>query len=315
MTGGGDRPGAHDGVFHRDDEELLAATAPFLLDGLEAGETAVVVCGKRCGDLLVDALPRHDRLHLLAPSDVYERPAGAVANYQHVMERYARAGVSRVRVVVQLDHGGTPAEWMEWSRFDAVLEHALGPYPMWIVCTYDRLRVPEPVLVAAALTHRHLRTGSTRTANPDHLDPAEFLRRTASGGPDPIESGPPVLDVADLRDLGELRGAVRRAALAGCAMPVHQVQEFVLAINEVATNALLHGRSPVGVRLWAAAGRLVCTVTDRGAGFDDPFAGYLPGNDDGAVHVGTGLFAARQVCDRVDFEHVADGFSVRLLLG
>jgi anti-sigma regulatory factor (Ser/Thr protein kinase) len=315
MTAGEERPGAHDGVFHGDDDELLAATVPFLLDGLAAGETAVVVCGERCRELLVDALPPDDRLHLLAPSDVYERPAGAIANYQHMMDRYARSGVSRVRVVVELDFGATPAEWMEWSRFDAVVEHALGPYPMWIVCAYDRLRLPEPVLASAALTHSHLRTGSLRTVNPDHLDPAEFLRRTASNGPDPIESGPPVLDVADVRDLGELRGAVRRAALAGCAMPVHQVQEFVLAVNEVATNALLHGGSPVGVRLWAAAGRLVCTVTDRGAGFDDPFAGYLPGHDDGVVHVGMGLFATRQVCDRVDFEHVSGGFSVRLLLG
>ena len=48
-----------------------------------------------------------------------------------------------------------------------------------------------------------------------------------------------------------------------------------MAVHEVASNGLRHGEPPVTVRVWLGPGRVVCTVTDRGHGFDDPFTGYL----------------------------------------
>ena len=39
-----------------------------------------------------------------------------------------------------------------------------------------------------------------------------------------------------------------------------------MAVHEVVANGLRHGEPPVTVRVWFARGRVVCTVTDRGAG-------------------------------------------------
>jgi anti-sigma regulatory factor (Ser/Thr protein kinase) len=78
------------------------------------------------------------------------------------------------------------------------------------------------------------------------------------------------------------------------------------------TNALRHGRPPVDLRLWAAEGRLVCTVTDRGAGLQDPFIGYGPAHGDDLSLGGMGLWLARQLCDHVDITPIGEGVRVRL---
>ena len=75
------------------------------------------------------------------------------------------------------------------------------------------------------------------------------------------------------------------------------------------SNALRHGRPPVDVRLWTTPTRLVCAVTDRGNGFDDPLAGYVPYDDD---HTRAGLWLARRSCDSLDYVATPDGFTARL---
>jgi anti-sigma regulatory factor (Ser/Thr protein kinase) len=78
------------------------------------------------------------------------------------------------------------------------------------------------------------------------------------------------------------------------------------------TNALRHGRPPVSLRMWANGERLVCTITDRGAGFEDPFIGYGPAHGSDLSLGGMGLWLARQLCDHVDITPDGDGVQVRL---
>ena len=75
------------------------------------------------------------------------------------------------------------------------------------------------------------------------------------------------------------------------------------------SNAVRHGRPPVGLRLWTAADRIVCTISDGGPGWDDPFAGYGPAHGDDLSRGGMGLWLARQLCDHVDISggHGATG--------
>jgi anti-sigma regulatory factor (Ser/Thr protein kinase) len=58
--------------------------------------------------------------------------------------------------------------------------------------------------------------------------------------------------------------------------------------------------------------RVVCTISDAGPGFDDPFAGYGPAHGDDLSRGGMGLWLARQLCDHVDITHDDDGVRVRL---
>jgi anti-sigma regulatory factor (Ser/Thr protein kinase) len=124
----------------------------------------------------------------------------------------------------------------------------------------------------------------------------------------------PVLDVDDVTDLSGLRTDAYLAVL-GTDLGADTVDDFVFALSEVATNALTHGRPSVRVRLWATPERLVATVSDRGPGIADPFAGYPPPRDRPGTG-GVGLWAARQMCDELTFAHVpGEGFTVWLAMG
>jgi anti-sigma regulatory factor (Ser/Thr protein kinase) len=82
----------------------------------------------------------------------------------------------------------------------------------------------------------------------------------------------------------------------------------------MSSNAARHGRPPIGLRLWISSDRIVCTITDRGPGWDDPFAGYGPAHGEDLSRGGMGLWLARQLCDHVDIATDAYGTRVRLTL-
>ena len=117
-----------------------------------------------------------------------------------------------------------------------------------------------------------------------------------------------------MRDLRGLRRDLAARA-ADASLPAGSepaLEDFLLAVDEMTTNALRHGRPPVDLRLWADEKRLVCTVTDRGAGLQDPFIGYGPAHGDDLSLGGMGLWLARQLCDHVDITVADDGVRVRL---
>jgi Histidine kinase-like ATPase domain/MEDS: MEthanogen/methylotroph, DcmR Sensory domain len=56
------------------------------------------------------------------------------------------------------------------------------------------------------------------------------------------------------------------AAIARGRVPGPVVRDLLIGVTEAVTNAQRHGRPPVTVRIWAAAGRVVVTVHDTGPG-------------------------------------------------
>jgi anti-sigma regulatory factor (Ser/Thr protein kinase) len=298
-------------LFYASDGELLGTVVPFLRSGLEAGEAVTVACAGRAAALLRRELPEHRRLAWLDVDDIYTTPAGAIAAYQEIMDDYLSAGVERVRGFGNADLLQRPERWAEWGRYEAVVNHALAQYPLSAICAYDTRLVPHNRLTFARSTHPQLITGSVRTSNGEYVNPADFLRRTTRTEPDELESTPPDLDVAPtkpehLRD--QLEPTLQKQARA-----TEAAADFMIATNEVVTNALRHGRAPVHVRVWLTSERFLCTVTDQGKGFDDPFAGYTwPGRRGHAPTGGMGLWLARRLCDRVDAVPGSQGFTVRL---
>jgi anti-sigma regulatory factor (Ser/Thr protein kinase) len=98
-------------------------------------------------------------------------------------------------------------------------------------------------------------------------------------------------------DLLELRRTV--AAQAHEAnVPAHRIPELLLAVHEVAANALTHGGGQALARLWTDDRRFVCDIDDQGPGLSETTAGYVPPDPDGER--GRGLWLARQVCDLVE---------------
>jgi len=114
-------------------------------------------------------------------------------------------------------------------------------------------------------------------------------------------------------DLAATRHAVaRHAAAAGLAG--QRLEDFVLAVNEILTNAVRHADGGGSLRLWCGGGRLWCEVTDSGHGIpaelidvEPPPITLAPG--------GRGLWIARQLCDELTVATGPAGTAVRLAVG
>jgi anti-sigma regulatory factor (Ser/Thr protein kinase) len=129
-----------------------------------------------------------------------------------------------------------------------------------------------------------------------------------------LEATPPRFadELTEPTDLAGLRRGLR-AALTAAAVPVGVVDEIVVAVSEIATNGLIHGRPPVRVRAWSSGDQVRCTVTDQGGGHDLPLVGYLPPAT--PAQAGAGVWVARHTVDRLSSTHTRDGFTVRLTTG
>ena len=218
---------------------------------------------------------------------------------------------------------------------------AYAEFPLWGLCAYDTRITPGPVLDDVARTHPHLATADGRWINPRYQDPAEFLTRRPPSQGDPVETAsPPVIDLMDptpaaARDAVHTAGMIRpdtvrpdptapstiQVEAPQPATPQREtppldaadVEHLVFAVSEAVTNALIHGRPPVRFRLWTAPDRIVATVTDRGDGPADPFAGLLPVTD--TCSGGLGLWLTHQLCSHVTLDTTDDGFTIRLIVG
>ena len=319
-TGGTDHPAIggfpHDALLHDSIEQLVAVAAPFLRAGLDEGDAAVVATRPDTAAALRDALDDDPRLQVLEPGTIYRpRTPESITTFRRLAEKCTAAGARRVRVLGQADYGRTARDRPEWDRYESIINEALRGWGLWGVCAFDTQRLPDPVLESAGRTHSRLATADGWVPSPTYTDPATYLR-TMPVPDEPLERTPPRLSAADVTDFIALRHAVA-AELAGLRADAELVEDFLLAVDEMTSNALRHGRPPVALRLWTAADRIVCTISDEGPGWDDPFAGYGPAHGSDLSRGGMGLWIARQLCDHVDISggdhHPGDGsVSVRL---
>src|SRR5271156_3630028 len=123
----------------------------------------------------------------------------------------------------------------------------------------------------------------------------------------------PILDIRfDSDTLSALRADVQTHA-SRVGFPDHRVENMVLAIHELAANAVHHGAGAGRLRIWDLAGALHCQVDDGPLAYGDPAA---PGADhedgdheDGRVSPGVmsswqaipghGLWVVQQVANQL----------------
>jgi anti-sigma regulatory factor (Ser/Thr protein kinase) len=301
----------HEAVFYDSSDTLVEATVPLLRQALVDGEDVALVCSEAHNRALLEALAEDERVVVMPRPEIYTKAVTALAYFRDFVQQRIEAGAPRVCVLGEVGFGTTGRAVDEWRRYEALLNHALSPFPLWSLCGYDTQVLPEAVIAAGELTHPYLRREGMPAPNPTPVDPAELLRLADADTTPP--AGEPAVSIPEVRELHELRGEAG-AFLMGAGMPRERVDDVVMAVHEVAINGLRHGEPPVTVRFWAAPGRIDCTVTDRGAGFDDPFTGYVRGGGDLLPEGRFGLWLARQLCDEVVTRRTPEGFTTRLVV-
>ncbi|RKR86338.1 anti-sigma regulatory factor (Ser/Thr protein kinase) [Micromonospora pisi] len=300
----------HEAVYYDSDEELLAVVVPFLLGGVEAGEPTVVSLGERSAALVRGAVADQPGISYLVGDGLYARPAAAIRSYRQLLADYVRDGARQVRIIGEMPRPAFGATWDWWARYEAAINHAYDEFPLWSMCAYDTRITPGGVLRDVARTHPRVATadgGHPRSAG--YTDPVEFLGEPRSVTIDPIQGTPPVVELLDPSP-AQARAAVAYADHG--ALSRGEIDDLVVAVSEMVTNAWRHGRPPVRVRFWAGVDRIVVTVSDKGSGPTDPYAGLLPTAE--AASGGRGLWLVHQLCDHVAFDS-RDGFTVRLTVG
>jgi anti-sigma regulatory factor (Ser/Thr protein kinase) len=110
-------------------------------------------------------------------------------------------------------------------------------------------------------------------------------------------------------DLGRLRRRVAACA-AEAGLRGMRLQSFVMAVNEIVTNAVVHGGGLGRLRLWHAGRQLVCEISDAGPGI--PAERMPTGRPPVEATSGRGLWLTRTLCHMVSLETGRHGTTVRL---
>jgi anti-sigma regulatory factor (Ser/Thr protein kinase) len=92
------------------------------------------------------------------------------------------------------------------------------------------------------------------------------------------------------------RAVTEHAAYEG--LTGRHLEDFVLAVNEITTNAVVHGGGYGRLRLWSHDGRLWCEITDDGPGLPPGWMSDAA-PPTGFEFRGRGLWLTRMLCDHI----------------
>lgn len=281
----------HDTLQYGSDDEYVRALAPFLEEGLDAGEGVVVATHLGNQQLLADALgARADDVLFVSAEELYSSPHAAIRGYDDVLAMFERFGRTRVRAIGEVAYPDELTE--EWLRYEPLAHLTFLGSPLHVICPYDERRLPTDLLEHARLTHPTFATTDGSAENPRFRSPTEILDELK---PEVAPSAP-----AQIVPLNAGVAHARRA-IAGIlceTLRSERLADALIAIGEVLANAQRHGEGEGRAEVAIEPELVHCVVRNPGAAIQDPIAGYRPPRR-GAK--GYGLWVARQL---------ADGFSV-----
>ena len=282
----------HGLLVHDTDEELIEGTRDFVARGLASGADVLVHgTGKRVA-LMRDVLGSGPRLGYGLDEELYQAPMRTLFAYQRTLAERSEPGQLWVTGTVPLGLG--VAQQAAWHRYESAVDEALGSFPFTALCTYDTRDRPATVISAALATHRTVNVDLTDRDNAQYVEPAAFLAAPLAQRPQAPAAPPSAATlIYDFDHLSAARDLVKADAYQHSAVSSQTIEQLRVAVSEVTSNGLLHGRPPVRVSLWTDVGTLTCLVEDSGAGHLDPMTGYR--HPEGANSLG--LWVARQLVD------------------
>jgi anti-sigma regulatory factor (Ser/Thr protein kinase) len=297
----------HEALFYAGHEQFMQGTLPFIREALAAPEPILVVLGaEKIGALRHELAAEAEHVLFADMAEVGANPARIIPAWEDFLSKHAVPGRRLWGIGEPIWAARTAAELAECQRHEALLNIAFSDPAFSLLCPYDTLSLSVDVIEEARRNHPLLREGEHFTQSADYPG-AEFL---ATPFDEPLPDPPqavPVLSFAasSLRDVRALISA--HAAQAGLSRG--RAADLLLAVNEVATNSLLHGGGRGTVRVWREDDALVCEVRDEGR-IEDPLAGRRrPASDSEG---GRGLWLANQVCELVQLRTFLAGSVIRL---
>jgi anti-sigma regulatory factor (Ser/Thr protein kinase) len=296
---------AHEAMFYRGEAGFLDGVVPFVREGLEHGETVLVLEPRPRLQLLREALGKDaGRVQFLDMAEIGANPARIIGVWASVVARYADGGLRGVGEPAW--SGRRPAELVECQLHELLLNHAFADGPSWrLMCPYDEQHLPGPVCRGALQAHPVRATpgdrrASTAFAGNGHV--AAFAAPLPPSG-DAVLSG-----TFGPADVPAARRTVAQYARS-CGLSEEQAEVLELAASELATNSVRHGGGKGKLAMWLEPGAAVVEFSDAGV-LHDPLVGRrMP---PGTQERGRGLYLVNQLCDLVQVRSSPTGTTVRI---
>jgi anti-sigma regulatory factor (Ser/Thr protein kinase) len=299
----------HQALLFDSPEQFLATAVPFITEGVHRGDTVLAVTSADNTRRLRERLNgTADQVTFLEPAGWFDSPGRTLDAHHRRIDALA-SDSAFLRVIgepVWADRDDL--ETSEWGRYESVVNVALADCRAWVMCGYDSSALAGAIVEDARRTHPRLAVGTASEISAEFTEPASYYasRDTplAPYPPSGVEWIPISADLAPVR-----RFVADHAPRLGVA--ADRVDDYILAVNEIATNVLRHGGGTGEARMWATDRRVVCEITDAGTATGN-FLGFL--RADPRSEQGHGLWIARQICDLLEMRTGPSGTTVRLHL-
>jgi hypothetical protein len=281
---------AHRVLLYQTQDDYAATVVPFLLDGLEAGQSVWVAAPVANLEILRSELGDPPGLLLVDARDWYLRPARTLWAYRAFIDGQLAKGRSAVRLTGELHWPGDDQRLArEWLVYESMLDGLLASMPVEVLCTYNQNLVPPPVLQEVRAIHQGV-VGPGATVElplPDGVGTARFETLDMVGA------------------VAHVEGRARRAGLAEA-----DVQRLAAAVAEVLWDASERGLGTTRVSTWEDGPDFCCQIEPGTAPAVDPRSGYVAPEHSAAE--GWGQWLARQRSDLLEIGARSGGLAVRL---
>jgi anti-sigma regulatory factor (Ser/Thr protein kinase) len=295
---------AHQALFYRGDVDYLDGVLQFVTPGVQAGEPLVVAVPEPRAALLRERLSALDPdLEMLDMLEMGRNPARIIPAVQGMLARHHGRVLHYVGEPIW--PGRSPEEIREATRHEALINLAWPGAAIRVLCPYDADALADSVLADAERTHSWVIRAGEGSLSPD------FTGATVPPRSEEALCAPPEGASSlqfGVEDLSRLRKLVSDCA-ANARLDRVQTSDLVLAVNEVATNAIKHANAPGRLRIWPGRSGLVCQLEDPGH-IADPLAGRHRPTP--SVDGGLGLWMVNQLCDLVEVRSSVRGTTIRL---
>jgi len=296
----------HEALLYRSMSDYVSGTVPFVTAGLDTGQPVLVAVPAANGEVIREALGgAADKVRFLDMTEAGRNPGRIIPGVLHSFVEEHAPG--RVRIIGEpIWAGRSAAEYPACVQHEALINLAFADAAATILCPYDTGRLGAAVIGDAERTHPVVVNGDCRAASDRYGDPTTVVAAFNRPFAEPVTT--PVTLIFDADELPAVRRFVVEHAGAG-GLDRSRVGDLAVAVNEVATNAVIHGGGPGTLRIWKERGGVVCELSDPGQ-ISDPLAGRIPPPSD-REH-GRGLLLVHHMCDLVQMHTGRSSTTIRL---
>ena len=299
----------HEALLYAGEDEYLAGTVPFVLEGVGAGEPVMVALpGIKLEAVRAAVDGAAGEVLFVDMDELGGNPARIIPAWQDFLLTRAPGHRPARGVGEPIGPDRSPAALLEAQHHEVLLDVAFAHRPnFWLLCPYDTTQLSPEVVGEAARSHRFVAEGGgSRRTNAGYRTGDSH----SYGAPLPEPSTPADTFTFDLGSLMTVRRFATSALLA-CGLPPGRLTDALVAVNELATNSVCHGGGRGSLRIWEEPGEVLCEVSDAGT-ITEPLAGRR--RPDSHREGGRGLWIVNQLADLVELRSNEQGTTIRLHL-